>query len=820
MPVTIGNSINGGWSTITPKPDSNASITWTNQQGTDYFAGANFGGNIAVGDGTRFVFVSAIGNNINKGTKASPVQTSDTARLYLRDGFPDWMLFKRGDSFPIGSDNLVGNGPAFSGGLSSYTPQGIGTYDDSLSNTPPSALNVSTGGSRPLLLYQDNTTGGFGNAKNIAIQGLVFSCPQADPSNSQFDLSKVFSGRSTSGCVDGCTFLLIEDCKATWYNEAFDYGGNIATTSTNSSYIRRNVIKSITTTGIQLSAFGSSVLEQNLISDTNFQPPAAITISVASPGVFTWSGTVPAGWGSNDRRVKLYQGWSGGVQSVLPSPLVQDQLYFVTNIGVDGANKFRLSTTVGGPDINLSGGSGSTFWGLYFDGNNFVSSHAFYLHDMAIFNDYSAIGPYTLNENVCVNADTGQVRGGGYITNNSWINTRIPHNIATPLVAISNTIQRNVYSGGGNGPATIDDRIYNSQIMGLTGCDVSQNIIANGLINIGDQWVLVGPGFSGFNIHDNYIYDHGTTPNVAQGSILTLTLNAAGTGGTGAVRTFDTASLNYGGTDGTDGTYTVEFRTVSAGPGTGCTATVTVTGGSVVHSNYDWPPYFSDGTINGGGGPTIVTGGTLYSTGDILIPWSGDPNASKLPTGFSFKVGAYPTMATAGSSGISLIYDSGSSLGSGAKAWITYQNTGSDVIATSLSAVAYSTQDWGGGTDYVSSSDVLKPSGAVEGISGIKLNVASVSSNMVAASNHIGTVTPNPTDTTLGAYYAYIGSPGSYQATPDGFVLASLNQSMGNWNTELTADAYNTWVRSAFGIFPTSASTIPFLGSLGLRLHG
>ena len=70
------------------------------------------------------------------------------------------------------------------------------------------------------------------------------------------------------------------------------------------------------------------------------------TVTIASPAVVTWTGVNNL---SNGTPVKLT------TTGALPTGLNTTTTYYVVNAGTDGANKCRLSLTVGGADINTSG---------------------------------------------------------------------------------------------------------------------------------------------------------------------------------------------------------------------------------------------------------------------------------------------------------------------------------------------------------------------------------------------------------------------------------------------------------------------------------
>jgi len=76
-----------------------------------------------------------------------------------------------------------------------------------------------------------------------------------------------------------------------------------------------------------------------------------VTITIASPGVFTVGSTTG-----------MYAGMpiSFKTSGALPTGLTASTTYYVTNLGTDGANKFRVSTSLGGSDLATSGTQSGT----------------------------------------------------------------------------------------------------------------------------------------------------------------------------------------------------------------------------------------------------------------------------------------------------------------------------------------------------------------------------------------------------------------------------------------------------------------------------
>src|SRR4051794_1369227 len=120
---------------------------------------------------TRTIYVSSSsGNDANIGTSpTAAVKSLAKAASLLRDGSPDWMLLKRGDTWS-GSSFPTWN----KSGRSSAEPMYIGTFG---------------AGSRPLI--DTGAVGGFaattGRAvNNLVMSGVQFYADQRDPNSRTF----------------------------------------------------------------------------------------------------------------------------------------------------------------------------------------------------------------------------------------------------------------------------------------------------------------------------------------------------------------------------------------------------------------------------------------------------------------------------------------------------------------------------------------------------------------------------------------------------------------------------------------------------------
>ncbi len=252
---------------------------------------------------TRIVYVSSsTGNDSNNGLSPfTPKATINAGRALLRTGYPDWILFNRGDTFSQSGWEVGGYG-----GRSATEPQVWGSYGDgprpiftpppgsgadgfrfnwSPSNIAVLGLHIqaeSTGGGSGVslisssqgntnILLEDCFITGFKD--NINIQGseshrirnvIIRRCSVVDA----FPNGGAHSQGAFINYVDG---LLIEECVFDhngWRNsdrsDATIFNHNLYISSGNSgnAIIRRNIIARASSHGLQLRCGG--VIEDNL----------------------------------------------------------------------------------------------------------------------------------------------------------------------------------------------------------------------------------------------------------------------------------------------------------------------------------------------------------------------------------------------------------------------------------------------------------------------------------------------------------------------------------------------------------------------------
>lgn len=142
---------------------------------------------------TKIYFVSSQGNDANDGlSPETPLLSPEAALALVRQGAPDWILFRRGDAF-------AGLGQLTLSGRSMKEPLLFGSYGESTE--------------RPRFLTGFNTKGSRGSPESIdylAFVGLHFYQETADPDHPSFQGEP--TGKGLVGWLQGSRGLWIEDC--------------------------------------------------------------------------------------------------------------------------------------------------------------------------------------------------------------------------------------------------------------------------------------------------------------------------------------------------------------------------------------------------------------------------------------------------------------------------------------------------------------------------------------------------------------------------------------------------------------------------------
>src|SRR5262249_10765199 len=144
-------------------------------------------------------------------------------------------LLKKGDTW-------IESGQIKSSGLSATQPMVISSYDPAY----PGVADPNTSAPRPLIKVSTGMTPGMfgwaGYGNYAAIVGIEFYAHDRDPSSATFNSSTVASGVTGISYLSQFNWVLIEDCKLSFFNLGIDIEGNLNPGPNGTLYFRRNIV--------------------------------------------------------------------------------------------------------------------------------------------------------------------------------------------------------------------------------------------------------------------------------------------------------------------------------------------------------------------------------------------------------------------------------------------------------------------------------------------------------------------------------------------------------------------------------------------------
>jgi hypothetical protein len=239
MPRMVSSTGRGSFSFPASSNSGSGNTGWTTFVAT---APSGSGSSFA-GAGTRIIYVSSSTGNdtTGNGTQATPYATIGKGSSFIRNGSPDWLLLKCGDTFT--NDNY-GN-INFSGPGMTVSPAWTTDADHTVSGVI--LLGYYGTGARPLL--QSNTSTGFitiegsNTFNNVAINGWEFYGYTRDPGNGSFTTAESLNQITALAIFNPGSNLILEDNKVSFCADGLDLEpasnyGNVW----NTFIMRRNVI--------------------------------------------------------------------------------------------------------------------------------------------------------------------------------------------------------------------------------------------------------------------------------------------------------------------------------------------------------------------------------------------------------------------------------------------------------------------------------------------------------------------------------------------------------------------------------------------------
>lgn len=191
---------------------------------------------------TRKIYVSSsTGNDANNGSESSPIKRISKAFELVRDGYADWVLLKKGDTF------IEGRTSWYKGGRSAEEPMIMTSY-----GTGPRPVLKNTG-----FIYWGPNGGPNMLLDHLSFIGLEF---RSDWDNNEADVNQanalLFGG--------GLKNLLIEDCAFFGHKESvqiqFESGGQPLSGLT----VRRSIFADSSAQGILTNSVNDILIEENI----------------------------------------------------------------------------------------------------------------------------------------------------------------------------------------------------------------------------------------------------------------------------------------------------------------------------------------------------------------------------------------------------------------------------------------------------------------------------------------------------------------------------------------------------------------------------
>ena len=216
---------------------------------------------------THKIYVSnSIGSDANDGlSESTPVKTLAMGLSLIRDGSPDWLLLKAGDT---------------------WTGEALDSVPSGRSAAEPMLISSWGSGARPVVEPNPNvngagilSVGGPGQGGDfLAVVGIEFYNYTRDPANPSFDPTN----HDASGAVflNPVTSVLIEDCKFSFFSDNIDIDLHFNPTPDSTVTIRRNVIVDSYSIdshsqGILIDSVAHPVIQENVLDHNGWNASVA-----------------------------------------------------------------------------------------------------------------------------------------------------------------------------------------------------------------------------------------------------------------------------------------------------------------------------------------------------------------------------------------------------------------------------------------------------------------------------------------------------------------------------------------------------------------
>lgn len=279
---------------------------------------------------TKFIFVSSTrGDDANDGLSPErPKRTIDSARRLVRNGYPDWVLLRRGDEWAE-EFRWSGNGRGVE------DPMVITTYGE---------------GARPVVRPPAGKNGffiGTSNLRYLAITGLEFRAPEGGTGHSGI--------RIVADTGEG---LLIEDCLVSGFKDNLSIIGNRSLGGMDLVRIRRNVVVDAAaplgghSQGFYADALDDLVVEENVFDHNGWNESGTCPPTIFNHNIYVQSTCGPAVVRDNI----IARGSSHGLQ-LRPGGTAENNLFIRNALAMHtsrGDSTIRRNVVLEGRDLDAT----------------------------------------------------------------------------------------------------------------------------------------------------------------------------------------------------------------------------------------------------------------------------------------------------------------------------------------------------------------------------------------------------------------------------------------------------------------------------------
>jgi hypothetical protein len=305
-----------------------------------------------------------------------PYQTIAAGLAQMRDGFPDWLLLKRGQEW---EESILFNNKS---GKSPQEPFFVGCYGES--------------GSRPLLKTgNDSGVMLFNLCENFIFYGIEAYCNNRDPLSPTYAYIASNAGQGFV-ILGGGDSITIEDCKVSFYRDGISAQSTDGLTRTNLT-IKNNIIidsygsdTSMRSQGVFFNEIVGIVFENNLIDHCGWnESVSTATATIFNHGAYIQDTNTGCYFRNNITSRNSTHGLMGRPGGLYENNLsIQDTIGIFLGSASDSIATCRYCVVTEGRDMDLSDANPQTSAAIYGVevGDNELASGSVIVEDNLILN--------------------------------------------------------------------------------------------------------------------------------------------------------------------------------------------------------------------------------------------------------------------------------------------------------------------------------------------------------------------------------------------------------------------------------------------------